>query len=764
MIAESIIKTPLSQLNITTRSYNPLKSAGILTVEQFLNAYNDSSIDSVLTPKTYNSIHRHIQTLIETSNHGTLDWIAYSNQLQIPIIPQSYTAGSPANIILKEIPAIVERVLDDERRWYIIERRFEFNNATKLTLQDLGESFGGVSRQRIDQIWDEALLKLRSVLIEHNFKGENYRIHPEVLEFIEKIIVFLNESISNGILESQLFEILQQSFGLQIKPTKPVLFLLLELCGFDCLDFGNSDLKPIWGRFDKANRRIYEIAIPQIDKLLTIETVHPQKEFDVLRLINKSMPKNSKLLPSDIKTAIELCSTVEKREDGLYWGKFEYLKGRGNQAERLLIENAPQTMSIDSIAREINHRLVLLGTRKANSRNVANQISKDERFVTIGKSGQWGLKTWEHIDTGSIVELMEEFFARKNKPATVDEIYEYVSSKRPVEKSSVTMYLSTKEQFSKHDRLQWKMAKWNEPDGKIWGLEEVAIFVEDVFKKNKTKVLEYKIVKQALMEEVGLTSKQAQGMLNINPVIETHWDEHRKIFATLQENYHDKLLHVKAFGLRKGNTTLGEKISERIKEIINASPDKQILLSELVKRLRKEFKFNNRPEPYGYVQRAEFVEVFELPNQRQKVCRIKVSENLQFPQIDKISNIELKDKVKRAIGFLNLENVDIGLFLLSKEFESTLLMYLLQAEKYGKITNPTPGKWKSLDEMINFISKEGLVTDKATLHYLRQKRNDRAHGTMPSIEERQLMMNNLQVVTNLYIDYIKFFDDRTNAL
>jgi len=764
MIAESIANISLSQLNITTRSYNPLKTAGISTIGQFLNAYDDSSIDSVLTPKTYKVIYQHIQVLIETSNQGIPDWLAYSRQLQIPVIPESYVSESSSNNILKDIPSIVNQVLGDERRWYIIERRFEFNNTAKLTLQDLGESFGGVSRQRIDQIWDESIIKLRSVLIEHNFKGEPYRIHPEILEFIEKIISFLNENVSSGILENRLFDSLEHSFDLQIKTARPVLFLLLELCGFDCLDFGVSDLNPIWGKFDKTNRRIYEIAIPQIDKLLTVETVHPQKEFDVLRLINKSMPKNSKLLPSDIKMAIELCSSVEKRDDGLYWGKFEYLKGRGNQAERLLLENAPHTMSIDSIVREINHRLVLLGTKKANHRNVANQISKNERFANIEKSGQWGLSTWEHIDTSSIVELMEEFFARKNKPATTDEIYEYVSSKRPVEKSSVTMYLTTKEQFSKHDRLHWKMKKWNEPDGEMWGIDQVASFVEDFFKKNKAKVLEYKIVKQALMDEAGLTSKQAQGMLNINPVIETYWDDHRKIFATLQENYHDKLLHVKTFGLRKGNTTLGEKISERIKEIINASPDKQILLSELVKRLRKEFKFNNRPEPYGYVQRAEFVEVIELPNQRQKNCRIKVNENLQFPQIDKISNIELKDKVKRAMGFLNLENVDIGLFLLSKEFESTLLMYLLQAEKRGKITNPTPGKWKSLDEMINFISKEGLVTDKATLHYLRQKRNDRAHGTMPSIEERQLMMNNLQVVTNLYIDYIKFFDDRTNAL
>lgn len=762
MIQENVIKTPLSQLNITTRSYNPLYSAGILTIEQLLNAYNDASINSVLTPKTYKTVLHHAQTLIETSSQGVPNWLAYSLQLQIPIIPENYISGSAANTIVNEIPLIIERVLGDERRWYIVERRFEFNNTAKLTLQDLGETFGGVSRQRIDQVWDESILKLRSVLIEHNFKGENYRIHPEILEFIENVIVFLTENASHGILENRLFENIQQSFGLQIKTAKPILLLLFELCGFNCVDFGNSDLNPIWGKFDKQISRTYETVIPKIDKLLTTETAYPQKEFDMLRLINKSMPKNSKLMPSDIKMAIELCSSIEKRDDGLYWGKFECLKGRGNQAERLLIENSPNTMSIDSMVREINHRLVLFGARKANSRNVANQISSDERFVTIGKSGQWGLKTWEHIDTGNIVEIMEEFFTKKNKPATIDEIHEYVFSKRPVEKSSITMYLTTKQQFSKHDRLHWKMTKWNEPDGEIWGLDQVASFVEDVYKKNRTKVLEYKIVKQALMDAAGLTAKEAQGMLNINPVIETHWDEHRKIYATLQENYRDKMLQVKSFGLRKGNTTLGEKISERIIEIVSASPNRQILLSDLVKRLRKEFNFNNRPEPYGYVQRLDLVEVINLPNQRQKICRIK--EGLKFLQIEKISNIQLQEKVKRATGFFNIDNVDVGLFLLSKEFESTLLAYLLQAERRGKISNPTPGKWKSLDEMINFISKEGLITDKATLHYLRQKRNDRAHGTMPSLDERQLMMDNLQIVTSLYIDYIKFFDDMTNAL
>lgn len=761
-ISESIANIPLYKLNITTRVYNQLCAAGIDTVGKFTSAFNSKTTEmAVLTPKTLKSINQHIKVLSETAEQGIPNWIEYAKVLEIPIIPSDYADGSTPIIALNQVPSIIERALDDERRWYIIERRFEFNGSSKLTLQDLGETFGGLSRQRIDQLWDESIRKIKAVFIQNSFLSESYRVHPEILKIINDIVALLIDRASNGILQNELFEQIQKSFALEIKNTKPVIFLLLELCDFDCIDFGNSDLQPIWGKFDKKTRKVYETAIPKIDKLLTIETVHPQKDFDVLRLINKSMSKNAKLMPSDIKLAIELCSSVEKRKDGMYWGKFEFLKGRANQVERLLLEKS-KTVSIDVLVREINHRLVLLGARKANSRNVLNQVSGDDRFIKIGKSGQWGLKTWEHIDTGNIVELMEEFFIQKNKPATVDEIYEYVSGKRPVERSSIIMYLSTKSVFAKHDRTQWKLAKWNEPDGDMWGLDQVASFVEGIFKKNRTKVLEYKVVKQALMDAAGLSAKQAQGMLNINPVIVTHWDEHRKIYATLQENYQEKLAKVKSYGLRKTNATLGEKIGDRIKEIVSSSPNGQILLSELVKKLRKEFTFNNRPEPYGYVQRQDAVEVISLPNQRQKMCRIK--ETPRFLQVEKISNLQLQEKVKRAVGFLNLENVDVGLFLLSKEFESVLLTYLLQAEKRGKIVNPTPGKWKSLDEMINFISKEGLVTDKATLHYLRQKRNDRAHGTMPSLDERQLMMNNLQIVTSLYIDYIKFFDDLTNAL
>ena len=43
-------------------------------------------------------------------------------------------------------------------------------------------------------------------------------------------------------------------------------------------------------------------------------------------------------------------------------------------------------------------------------------------------------------------------------------------------------------------------------------------------------------------------------------------------------------------------------------------------------------------------------------------------------------------------------------------------------------------------------------------------RNDRAHGGTPSFAEKRLLMINIQYLANLYIDYIKLFDDFTRSL
>jgi DNA-directed RNA polymerase delta subunit len=100
---------------------------------------------------------------------------------------------------------------------------------------------------------------------------------------------------------------------------------------------------------------------------------------------------------------------------------------------------ADRPLSVAEITREINYRLVSLGQRQLTDANLTNQIINDERFMPIGRSGQWGLKSWTHIDTNSILKLMEQCSIIQNKPATVDDIYLYVSERRPVRKNSIQL-------------------------------------------------------------------------------------------------------------------------------------------------------------------------------------------------------------------------------------------------------------------------------------------------------------------------------------
>ena len=66
--------------------------------------------------------------------------------------------------------------------------------------------------------------------------------------------------------------------------------------------------------------------------------------------------------------------------------------------------------------------------------------------------------------------------------------------------------------------------------------------------------------------------------------------------------------------------------------------------------------------------------------------------------------------------------------------------------------------------MVIVAKNNGVITDLSVLNYLRQERNNRAHGTMPSLAERQLTMRNVRNLAGLYVDYIKVLDDAYNDM
>lgn len=137
-------------------------------------------------------------------------------------------------------------------------------------------------------------------------------------------------------------------------------------------------------------------------------------------------------------------------------------------------------------------------------------------------------------------------------------------------------------------------------------------------------------------------------------------------------------------------------------------------------------------------------------------------ENVEKIEIDifKYTNdAKIKDLLKRPLSLLTFENVDIALFELGMIFESSLKEYLekQKAEQSFKVSSNDMSK---LVNMIDCVVREGVVKKGHHLSTLREERNSRAHGKPPSIQEKEDLYNKAHYISDLFVRYICFFQEK----
>jgi hypothetical protein len=66
--------------------------------------------------------------------------------------------------------------------------------------------------------------------------------------------------------------------------------------------------------------------------------------------------------------------------------------------------------------------------------------------------------------------------------------------------------------------------------------------------------------------------------------------------------------------------------------------------------------------------------------------------------------------------------------------------------------------------MVDCAKDNGLMTDLGVTNLLRQERNNRAHGSRPSLAERRALLNSAQYIAGMYIDYIILFEEYLNSV
>lgn len=769
LLPEAIKAFTLGPLHLKSRTLKVLDERGVRTIGQLIITINNDfgAVDD-LSPTAVKDVLRVMSHFSESVDvNGNVDWFKFWNSLGVLLLPAGYRHNSPSEQILRTLPKVIQEIFsyenETDKQWRTIQRRFGLEGSKKLTLDEIGKAFG-LTRERVRQIEAAALTEIREVLLEDRYAGKKYHVQPEIIGLIKGLFEAIASDAKGFVLETELLQRIETAIGSNLKSHLPILHLVFNLFGLNRVNIDNYESTPIWEYGKTEQRKFLEEAIRLIDELLTAEHPTPMDEFDVLVKINSKLHKPKNIDRLQLHKFLELCGSVERREDKLLQGKFEFLKTRGNQAERILTE-AGKSLHVEEIVRELNNRLVSKGKKKVELRNIGNILSSDKRFVAIGSSGQRGLRSWENLETGNILELMEKFLISLNRPATEEEIYNYLIERRPVSKKSVAMYLAFQDKFKKADRQRWGLASWTETQNAlIWSPEQVADFVANIFKENKVKELEFEAIRKALMQATSVTTNQASGMLRRNPVVSRRKEEKPfKIFAVFNPNYKKDLISPNLKPQRKTETNF-QKAEKVVREMLEAESTNQIELSKLVGELKSKHGFYEKTA-YQCISQMDFVEKLDLPGSGVRICRIKGTKAISFPQIDKLS---ISDNAKaaeasKAVQKLTIEEVDIGLFMLGRIFENTLKDFMIMAETVSAYPVGL-GNYNKLNNMIQWVESQGIVSDKTALNLLRLERNDRAHSTAPTLEQRNMMLKSSPWMANLYLDYIVFFTDKRDNL
>lgn len=768
-LGSDILDLPLSRLHLSLAVYNKLIKEDVRTVGKLVE--HKASGFRELKYSGQRGMMEIVTALanLEASIEGrTVNWQTFYELNDIDVIPLGFESHAYEFDFFGELPKLIKAMLsysDDDRIWPILERRFGLLGTFPRTLEQLGVGFG-ITRERVRQIERQALIELRRVIFEDNYAGKKYYVHAQLGDRLKEAHQIVRDASSEGIKHSNLMDLIAIEFETDVEAQERSIQFFLELCQVTRIQLSRTRLDPIWtSNRDRTSRRIVR-AVEAVDEVFSKDSARSMSGLDVMIEVNESLPKRERIDTDLLHHAIRLCSSVEQLEDGEYWIKFIALSTRTSQAERVLLERK-RPMRIAAIAREINHRTLSQekDARIVDANNLRNQMSADhrQRFTPIGRSGEWGLTRWS-LEDSSIYELMREVLIVENRPLSSTEIHSRVNRRRPASQSSVSIYLQTRPDFKKVDRDSWALSTWKEAESaQVWNPRQVGEFVERYYLMRSTDRIPYRKLKQALIEETGYSPKQVQGLLNVNPAIRTEHDSvDSELVAIFQPGYRD-VVEQGGARLTRRRETLRERVGKFVIRTLNAAPENRILVSELVSRLTKEFG-SRKSTYYTYVSDLEDVERFIDPDTSGNYYRLVRS--IEPKIVSSASNIQTelrRSKVKEALKYITVEDIDLALFLLGKEFEDTLKQYLLTAHNAGELPDLQTDRL-NLNNMINVVEKARIVTDKSVLHYLREKRNERAHGTRPSLQEREILMEHAATTASMYVDYIRYFDDKMRHL
>jgi len=650
------------------------------------------------------------------------------------------------------------------REYSVLRFRFGLDSSPQLTLDEIGVILD-VSKQRVGQLEQKVLVELGTFLRE----GRHEKRRLVASEPLETKLAELRASLKRNafpLTEHGVYERVKRGFS-AVNTSLPLLRLLLRAQGFREVDLlpGKKQETRLWVTDEEHDQRIIEATSCVFKSLCSLVLPAP---FHAVKLsVNRQREPKDRFKDKELRKAIQLCPGIETVADSSFQVSFECLRNVQDKAYRILHEEG-EPLGVRELTRMITKRTFEAGDpQPASAHYVGNRLSCDDRFVAIGRL-QWALSEWD-VDTRTIIKLMEAAFHTAGEPVSLGDIWDFVRASRTVERSSIIWYLTTGDRFVKLPSGLYTLPEWVSLKAAASSeiVDELRVSRESLARAatqafHKLNVLEMPLTD--LAKEVG----KRIHLLTIGDPLCTRLERLPTLTVTRQL-VGGRLRRIASISARskKANAERASRrsrftkralIQNAVREILRKKKDLTMPMRELRKAVVLELSC---PKASVYSAISDMDDVSKTANAETGYMECALQDAAQPFQaiVGSIEQTDIQFELRRALGLLHVDTVDLALFQLGKLFENTLRRYMLAVRREGRV--PVSDKdLAKLSRMITWCGKAGIIRDETALHFLRIKRNERTHDEIPSLEERQALLANAPSMVRFYLDYIRLISNR----
>lgn len=637
----------------------------------------------------------------------------------------------------------------------VLVKRFGLNGESSYTLQDIG-TFYDITRERVRQI-EAKIIRDIGLLLNGKLKTKSWTVaEPYCNSYINLFEAIDNSGliVTRSNLVTLIDEILGDSFH------QGYLELLMETYGYIKLPQKVDNFRGViceaWCRKDKAILKSLEAIYKGLDNLY--QSPLPMSLFDITVAAKKQ--SRTKIANKHLTIALSSLEDIEPNGDA-YQVKISSLKSAADKAFRVLY-GLGEPVHYSKILSEINHQTS--GELSQTTTNLTNQLVADDRFTPMGKSGVWSLASWGDSSALTILEAIKRVLHESGKPLAIDVIFDKVGELRAdAAKSSIRVYLNDKSHFTRVSRSTFGVLEWRlEPARESQRRNK---FPEKLFRKMLIKVLEDQNpipFPKAISKVMELTSLSHQSVRQKILKIEGLKLKRAKTGPS-KILFCPDIAQLMTPDDTENKVTLRVKVQSEIRSVLSENLNSPMTKGALYKKITENMDCI-RPTFYSYLSEMKDIKQF-VENGRSYVLSTPKNE-VKLVNVDLAKHqpsTELRNSLDRALSKLTIDEIDIGLFELGLHFETILKAYILKEKELGIYTVYTRDTSK-LVNMIDFVVREKIITKGHHLTTLREERNNRAHGNIPSLEERKDLFYRAHYIANLFVKYICWFDNALRRL